>query len=184
MTYLLWFITNLKNSLNKEKINFGKEITSSLTCGICLELVPLYYYSVACIRGLSRIFSRRGTLSSVLSNTDPYFTSEEIQQFCLLKLYSSWHALVGMRVYLRIIRSVKHCLKKVSWRNMIRYNELQTLLWEIDLVLNNMSLTFMHDTVLTPNHLLHGRWLNLQGIRSKKDSADINSRYQHVRLLY
>ena len=67
---------------------------------------------------------------------------------------------------------------------MIRYNELQTLLWEIDLVLNNMSLTFMHDTVLTPNHLLHGRWLNLQGIRSKKDSADINSRYQHVRLLY
>ena len=103
-------------------------MTSSLTCGICLELVPLYYYSVPCIRGLSRIFSRRGTLSSVLSNTDPYFTSEEIQQFCLLKFYSFWHALVGMRVYLRIIRSVKHCLKKVSWRNMIRYNELQTLL--------------------------------------------------------
>ena len=26
----------------------------------------------------------------------------------------------------------------------------------------------MHHTVLTPNHLLHGRWLNLQGIPSKE----------------
>ena len=35
--------------------------------------------------------------------------------------------------------------------------------------------------LLTPNHLLHERRSNLQGISSKEVSVGINSRYQHIK---
>ena len=55
-------------------------IAFSLTHGIWLELVP-WYDSAACIRGLFRFFRRRGTLRSILSNSDINFTSKEAAQF-------------------------------------------------------------------------------------------------------
>ena len=65
-----------------------------------------------------------------------------------------------------IIRFVKRYLKKA--KNQKQYNmrritceESETILCEIELVLNNRPLTFRYenpnDTVLTPNHLLIGR---------------------------
>ena len=48
----------------------------SLTCRICLELVPSYD-SATCIRGLLRFFRRIGTLSPILSNNGTNFTSKE-----------------------------------------------------------------------------------------------------------
>ena len=50
-------------------MNLDKVITSLLTCEMCLELMSSYY-SASCIRGLSRIFSQRGTPSSILSDSD------------------------------------------------------------------------------------------------------------------
>ena len=54
----------------------------SLTRGICLDLVASYN-SPACIRGLSRFFRQRGTLSSLLSNNGTNFISETQQFICL-----------------------------------------------------------------------------------------------------
>ena len=79
----------------------------------------------------------------------------------------------------------KALLKK---KVLSRYVELQTLLCEIGLVLSNRPLTFMYknpiDTALKQNHLLHGTWLNLQGIPSKEDNVDINSCYKYIRNLF
>ena len=60
-----------------------------------------------------------------------------------------------------IIRFVKRYLKKVLSTNTVTCEESETILCEIELVLNNRALTFRYenpnDTVLTPNHLLIGR---------------------------
>ena len=53
--------------------------TCSLTGCICLQLVPSYNAS-ACIRGLTRFFSRRGTRTSILSDNDSNFTADETRE--------------------------------------------------------------------------------------------------------
>ena len=56
-----------------------------LTHGICLELVPSYS-SAAYIRGLSRFFRWRITLSSTLSNNGTNLISETTQEIVCLKI--------------------------------------------------------------------------------------------------
>ena len=61
---------------------------------------------------------------------------------------------------------MKRCLKNLSGRSGVDYEQLQTLLAEIKTVINNKPLTFLYDEtaeeVLTPNHLLYGRKINLE----------------------
>ena len=88
----------------------------------------------------------------------------------------------------RIVRSVKRCLKKIWGKNTVTYEELQTKLYEIEIILNNRLLTFTfenpNDPVLTPNHLLFDRRLNLQVIVSKEEETMyICSRYKHIQNL-
>ena len=59
---------------------------------------------------------------------------------------------------------------------------------EIEIILSNRPLTFTYenpnDPVLTPNHLLFGRRLNLQAIEPKKEETiDTCSRYKHIQSL-
>lgn len=102
-----------------------------MTCGICLELVPSYY-SASYIRGLSRIFSQRGTPSSILSDIDtilhPQRHNNVIYWNCIPPGTFWWGGL-----YDRIMRCVKHCLKNVLYRNLVGYKELQTIMrnWNI-----------------------------------------------------
>ena len=150
------------------------------TC-MCLDLVPSYN-SPACIRGLSRFYRWRGTLSSLLSNNGTNFILEETQQFiCLRNIIWNliWPAMPWWGVvYVIIMRCVKSFLKKTLRRKTVTYKQLQTILRKIELALNNGPLTFTYENksnaVLKLNHLLHRRGLNLQEIQSKEDSADIN----------
>jgi len=63
--------------------------------------------------------------------------------------------------YERLVRSVKLSLRKVLGRSLLSYEELQTILCEIELVINNRPLAYQSDDdinrTLTPWHLLHGR---------------------------
>ena len=100
-------------------------IPVSLTRGICLELESSHN-SAAYIKGLSRFFRWRGTLSSILSKNGTNFGSEEIylsQQFiCLRNIKCNFKWLV-MRwwggVYVIIIRCVKCCLKNALDRKTV-----------------------------------------------------------------
>ena len=65
------------------------------------------------------------------------------------------------------------------------YEELRTILHEIEIILNNRPLTFTYknpnDPVLTPNQLLFDRRLNFQVIDSKEEETiDICSRYKYI----
>ena len=85
-----------------------------------------------------------------------------------------------------MIRSMKKCLKKLLGRSKVGYEQLQTLLAEIQTLLNNRPLTFLYDEpaeeVLTPNHLLFGRKINLENISksSSFNKEDLNKCSQHL----
>ena len=57
---------------------------------------------------------------------------------------------------------------------------------EIQIVINNRPLTFLYDKpaeeVLTPNHLLFGRKINLENISKSisLNNEDLNKRSQHI----
>ena len=68
----------------------------------------------------------------------------------------------------RMIQSMKRCLKELLGWSRVHYEQLHTLLAEIQTVINNSSLTFLYDEtmeeVLVPNHLLLDRKINLENI--------------------
>ena len=66
-------------------------------------------------------------------------------------------------IWERMVRSVKRCLKKVLGRSSLNFQELRTLLPEIESVLNARPLTYVFDDQegisypLTPAQLIYGR---------------------------
>ena len=64
-----------------------------------------------------------------------------------------------------MVRSIKRCLRKVVGRTTLNFEELVTLLIEIESIINCRPLTFVYDDqegisyALTPAHLIYGRRL-------------------------
>ena len=67
----------------------------------------------------------------------------------------------------RLIRSTKHCLIKVIGRSLLTSVELNTLLVEVECIINSRPLTYIYDDQdgvsypLTPSQLINGRNLSL-----------------------
>ena len=65
--------------------------------------------------------------------------------------------------YERMVQSVKRPLRKIIGRSNQRFEELNTVLIEVEAVINCRLLTFVYDDcegvsyALTPSHLLYGR---------------------------
>ena len=65
----------------------------------------------------------------------------------------------------RLIQTVKRTLKKVMGRSCLSFVELNTLLVEVEGIVNARPLTYVHDDLeginfaLTPSHLINGRRL-------------------------
>ena len=97
-----------------------------------------------------------------------------------------WERLTGL---------TKNAIKKVLGRSFVTYDELVTVITEIETVLNDHPLTFISsnaddDISLTPNHLLHGRPLTSLPYITVSDEeiedptygnhCDVNKRYEHL----
>ena len=68
--------------------------------------------------------------------------------------------------YQRVIDAVKRCLRKILHNKRVSVDDLRTLLVEIEARVNNRPITYIHEgihepEVMTPNHLLHGRLIEL-----------------------
>ena len=67
--------------------------------------------------------------------------------------------------YERLVGPIKNCLKKSLGKSKLNFNELLSVLHEIELILNSKPLTYIsddaRDEILTPNHVLFGRRLPL-----------------------
>ena len=63
--------------------------------------------------------------------------------------------------YERLVGSVKRCLRKVVGNARLTYEEMLTVLLEVEAVLNSRPLTFVStedlDEPLTPSHMIYGR---------------------------
>ena len=94
--------------------------------------------------------------------------------------------------YERMVRSVKRCLRKVLGNSLISFDELTTILVEVECILNSRPLSYLYDElggeVLTPSHLLFGRRLlalpsgiNTHPKLSQHDSQyTLNRRFLHL----
>ena len=66
----------------------------------------------------------------------------------------------------RLVKTVKLCLKKTIGRATVTYDELATILTEVESVINARHITYVYDDdeesvsyALTPSHLINGRMI-------------------------
>ena len=79
--------------------------------------------------------------------------------------------------YERMVGTVKRCLKKVLGSARLAYDELQTIIIEIEATINSRPITYEYDEigyeVLTPAHLIYGRRLtSLPELTPEEDVTD------------
>ena len=132
------------------------------------------------ISSFNRFISRRGCPSVMVSDNGPSFKAEETQSF-ISNRYIKWKFNVESApwwggMWERLVASVKKCIKIVVDIRRINYIELQTLILEIEVILNNRPIGVDYDDdqedVLTPNHLIFGRKL-----LSQNDNHEINEHH-------
>ena len=81
----------------------------------------------------------------------------------------------------RMVGSVKRCLRKVLKNARLSFDELHTVLTEVENILNSRPLTYLYDeleTTLTPSHLIYGYRLSSlsEGIDPIFDEEDIKDK--------
>ena len=107
------------------------------------------------------------TFKSALVDVKKISRSSEVKQH-LANRQVDWQFIMERApwwggVWERLVRSVKRCLKKSVGRSLLTFEELCTLVVEIEATLNNRSLTYIYDDgegllyPLTPADLINGR---------------------------
>ena len=139
------------------------------------------------INSCIRFISRRGCPQEILSDNGSVFTADETQTFAANRNIT-WKFNIAEAPWFggfweRLVSSVKRCLKKTIGQACLTYTKLQTILSEVELILNSRPLgTLFEDDfeeILTPNHMLFGRKLHLV---NQCDDAFITSNSQDSRL--
>lgn len=145
------------------------------------------------IRSLRRFTSRRGTTS--LINSDNAKTFKFTNRF-LDKLAHDHTALSFLQerritwrfnlekspwwggYYERMVGSVKRCLNKVIGNARLTFDELSTILVDVEGTLNSCPITYLYDEVgihpLTPSHLIYGRRLSQLADGLQFDDCDLD----------
>jgi hypothetical protein len=152
----------------KDGLGNNKSYILLLTCAssraIHLELVPDMSVH-GFLRGFKRFMARRGIPDLVINDNFKTFKSAEVKKFMTLQGIQQYFILPASPwwggFYERLVRSVKGCLKKTLGKAFITFEELQTILCEIEVAINNRPLAYVSeddlDEALTPFHLMHGR---------------------------
>ena len=140
---------------------------------------------------LSRFISRRGCPSTVLSDNGTNFTAEQTQHYASNKFIRWKFNIEGAPwfggMWERLVSSVKTCIKKAVGVKRITYIELQTLIYEIEQILNNRPLGADYDDdtedVLTRNHLIFGRRLEQSNNDTDTNHVSINALTKRQKVL-
>ena len=164
--------------------------TCASTRAVILEVVsaadtPTF---IQCFR---RFIARRGCPSIVISDNGPSFVADETQKFAADR-FVSWKFNVASApnwggMWERLVSCVKKCLKKVIGVRQVTFVELQTLICEIEMILNNRPISPDYDDdtdeVLTPNHLVFGHRLESINIYENNESTEetLSKRQRHLK---
>ena len=148
--------------------------TCCVTRGVYIDLVP-DLNTVTFIRSFKRFSARRGIPAKVISDNGRTFksASKAIQKVLeapevkrhFTDVHCEWSFNLEKApwwggMFERLIKSAKRCLKKTIGRAHLTYDELLTLVTEVEAVLNLRPLTYVAmddlESPLTPSHLLLG----------------------------
>ena len=122
------------------------------------------------------------------SDNGSCFTAQDTQQFAASK-FIDWRFNIALApwqggIWERLVSCIKRCIKKAVGVRKISYTELQTMIFEIEAILNNRPLCQDYDDelddVLTPNHLVYGRRLENVNEKSVK-SVELEGRVELVK---
>ncbi|GFT00096.1 integrase catalytic domain-containing protein [Trichonephila clavipes] len=156
--------------------------TCAVTRALHLELVN-NLTTETFLLALRRFISRRGLCSKILTDNAKTFKKSELELKNLWKIISDptvkafyashkiyWQFIIERApwwggFYERLIRTVKLALQKTVGRATLFRDELETLLIEIEGVLNSRPLTYIFSEFnepepLTPSHMILGRRVN------------------------
>ena len=156
--------------------------------GIVLDLA-LGLDSVSFIKSFHRFICRRGCPSNVISDNGKSFVMVETKRFVSsvdvnwitnLPLVQ-WHR----GFFERLVKSTKTILQKQLEISRLNNEELQTVLCEVETILNNRPLTYYYsdntEQCPTPNHLLFGRTIKLFDPEPIEITHDINLHSKKIR---
>ena len=139
--------------------------TCAASRAVHLDIVP-NTGSSAFLRSLKRFMSRRGIPSLMISDNATCFKSEKVRlSEELLRLGIRWKFIVESSSWWggfweRLIKSIKRSLNRIIFRASVNYEELLTIIIEIETIMNSRPLTYIGnevDEILTPGHLLIGK---------------------------
>ena len=129
--------------------------------------------------------ARRGCPALMISDNGSSFVAEETQEFASNHLID-WKFNIPASPWMggiweRLVSCIKTCLKRTIGVRQINFIELQTLILEIETILNNRPICNDYDDdideVLTPNHLIFGRRLEMMNLRRSNcgnDEEEVN----------
>ena len=135
-----------------------------------LDLVP-DISCIAFVRSLKRFIGRYGTAKLYISDNATCFVGPERLLFNKLEVNGNLYLKrplggegFGRDLFkVRLVQSVKRCLLKILGKSKLSYEELLTVIIEVEGVLNSRLLCYTYDEtvedVLTPSHLIYGRRL-------------------------
>ena len=134
------------------------------------------------LQAFRRFASRQGLPTKMISDNAKTFTASarevkkivrtpEVQRY-LVDKRATWEFIAEKAPWWggfweRLARSIKNCLKKTIGCSSLTFEELRTLLIEIEAILNNRPLTYIYDDengvsyTLTPADLIYGRRISL-----------------------
>ena len=109
--------------------------------------------------------AQQGVPDLVISDNFKTFRSSEVKKFMLFQGIRQRFILPASPwwegFHEHLVRTVKACLKKTLGKAFVTFEELQTILCEIEVAVNNQPLAYVSeddlDEALTPFHLMYGR---------------------------
>ena len=143
----LYFKENADNCVRMSKC-YVLPFTCSATRAVYLELTPdVGVHSL--ILAMRRFISRNGTPKLFISDNSKSFKSEDIKSY-LRKVNINWKFILEKSpwwggFYERLIGVMKNLLKKAMGRARLTYDEILTILIEIESIINSRPLTYMSD---------------------------------------
>ena len=151
--------------------------TCASTRAVHLELTRELSTSLF-LQTFRRFVSRRGMPATLISDNAKTFQaaskqirtivrSEEVQSY-ITNNRIEWKFIIEKAPWWggfweRLIQSVKKILRKIVGRSSLNYDELTTILTEIECIINSRPITYVYDDQesisypLTPSHLINGR---------------------------
>ena len=168
--------------------------TCANTRAVHLDVVP-DTTSAAFINCLKRFFGRRGYPMLFIGDNAKCFIAGETKRF--LQVYEiEWKFILEVSpwwggFYERLVQTVKRALRKILRRSSATYDELLTVITEIESVVNCRPLCYLYsdevDAVLTPSHLINGRRLISRNVVRTdvpdESSQSLNNRVKYLKML-